>query len=124
MLHQILLKEEWVVGTHCAGTAWMGGTRIHLVTQHHDDDAKHPGGWGIWLTLLCGDFLNDVPELPRHLRLEDVKGLIRMQLATALLVVEEAVVSSGSTVGYLNGKQMRPTQLGIPHCTRCLEDMP
>ena len=36
--------------------------------------------------------MNDVPQLPRHLRLEDVKGLIRMQLTIALEVIEETVV--------------------------------
>ena len=30
--------------------------------------------------------MNDVPQLPRHLGLEDVKGLIRMQLTIALEV--------------------------------------
>lgn len=36
--------------------------------------------------------MNDVPQLPRHLGLEDVKGLIRMQLTIALEVIEETVV--------------------------------
>lgn len=36
--------------------------------------------------------MNDVPQLPRHLRLEDVKGLIRMQLTIALEVIEVTVV--------------------------------
>lgn len=36
--------------------------------------------------------MNDVPQLPRHLGLEDVKGLIRMQLTIALEVTEETVV--------------------------------
>lgn len=55
VLHHILLKEEWVVGTHCAGgvkvllvvvahvslaLGWEELVNIHLVTQrHHDDDA-------------------------------------------------------------------------------------
>lgn len=37
---------------------------------------EHPRRGGVWLNLLGGDFLNDVPQLPRHLGLEDVKGLI------------------------------------------------
>lgn len=94
VLYQILLKEERVVGAHRAGAVkeflvvvahislalgWEEFINIHLVTQrHHDDDAEHPRGWGIWLNLLWGDFLNDVPQLPRHLGLEDVKELIRM----------------------------------------------
>lgn len=36
--------------------------------------------------------MNDVPQLPRHLGLEDVKGLIRMQLTITLEVIEETVV--------------------------------
>lgn len=36
--------------------------------------------------------MNDVPQLPRHLGLEDVKGLIRMQLTIALVVIKETVV--------------------------------
>ena len=55
VLHHVLLKEEWVVGTHCAGTVeillivvahvslalgWEELVNIHLVTQrHHNDDA-------------------------------------------------------------------------------------
>ena len=53
---------------------------------------EHPRGWGVWLDQLRGDFLNDVPQLPRHLGLEDVKGLIRMQLTITLEVIEETVV--------------------------------
>ena len=36
--------------------------------------------------------MNDVPQLPRHLGLEDVKGLIRMQLTITLEVIKETVV--------------------------------
>lgn len=36
--------------------------------------------------------MNDVPQLPRHLGLEDVKGLVWMQLAVAFIVLEEAIV--------------------------------
>lgn len=53
---------------------------------------EHPGGRGVWLNLLRGDFLNDVPQLPRHLGLEDVKRLVRMQPTIALVVVKEFVV--------------------------------
>lgn len=53
---------------------------------------KHPRGWGVGLDGLWGDFLNDVPQLPRHLGLQDVKGLIRMQLTIALEVIEETIV--------------------------------
>lgn len=54
MLHQVLLEEERVVGTHCAGAVeealvvvahvglalgWKELINIYLVTQrHHDDD--------------------------------------------------------------------------------------
>lgn len=108
MLHQILLKEERVVGAHRAGTVKellvvvahvslaLGReelVNIHLVTQrHHDDDAKHPRGWWVWLNLLWGDFLNDIPQLPRHLGLENIKGLTRMQLTIALVVGKKTVV--------------------------------
>lgn len=76
---------------------------------------KHPRGWGVGLNLLWGDFLNDVPQLPRHLGPEDVKGLVGMQLAVALIVLEEAVV--GALVP-LKEKEMvfsrRGTCLGAP----------
>ena len=36
--------------------------------------------------------MNDVPQLPRHLGPEDVKGLIGMKLAITLIVLKEAVV--------------------------------
>lgn len=53
---------------------------------------KHPRGWGVWLNLFWGDFLKNVPQLPRHLGLEDVKGLIGVQLTITLVVIKEIII--------------------------------
>lgn len=108
VLYHILLIEEWVVGTHCAGTVkellvvvahiglslgWEELINIHLVTQRqHDEDTKHPRRWGVWLNLVRGDFLKDIPQLPRHLGPEDVERLTGMQPTITLVVIKEIVV--------------------------------
>lgn len=53
---------------------------------------QHAGGWGIWLNPVWRDFLHDVPQFPRHLRPEHIKGLVGVQLAITLIRFEEIVV--------------------------------
>lgn len=90
-LHQELLVQQWVVGPQGAGCIvvqlvvvaklrlpdrWDIFVHVYFSAHgHHDEDSNETRRWWVWLNLLLGILLDNVPKLPYKFRMKYVKWL-------------------------------------------------